>query len=470
MTISRSRSYHRCFLLIQARSPIGERAFFFTNISFCDLVDINSIHYYEEVWYMAEFLAQRIRFQNGERHSVLQVPYGLPVHEVTVYLDKYRKKGRAANTIHVVCSAIALLYRELALAKVDLLDRLSKGQFLSIAELDRLVSATQYRVQDLDEVASDGSKSKVISFNRIVMRRRKTQPERRPVDVQTHASRLRYIADYLDFISNYFGEGLARTDRLDLKAETERALTAFREHIPAVSKRAKLGARIGLSLEEQGRVVAAVHPDSPNNPWKRRVIRQRNWLIIVLLLATGIRRGELLGLQIGDISSNQPKLRIVRRADAKDDTRTNQPNTKTHDREIELLPTILRALQAYLVERRNIKAARSIPQIFVSEDGNALSTQSIDKLFRQLREACPGLPVSLTSHVMRHTWNERFSEAAEAMQLPEIAEERARNSQQGWSDNSKTSVIYTRRYTSKKGNEISMKLQEKLDEQIAKTR
>lgn len=64
------------------------------------------------------------------------------------------------------------------------------------------------------------------------LRRRKTQPERWPVDVQTHASRLRYIADYLDFISNYFGEGLARTDRLDLEAETERALTAFREHIP----------------------------------------------------------------------------------------------------------------------------------------------------------------------------------------------------------------------------------------------
>ena len=145
---------------------------------------------------MANYVAQRIRFQNGERHSVLQVPYGLPVHEVTLYLDRYRKKGRAANTIHYVCSALAILYRELDVAKVNLLGRLTTGQFLSIVEMDRLVTATRYRIQDLDDDERAGSKSQVISINRIVMRRLKMQPEARPVDVQTHASRLRYIADF----------------------------------------------------------------------------------------------------------------------------------------------------------------------------------------------------------------------------------------------------------------------------------
>jgi integrase len=144
---------------------------------------------------------------------------------------------------------------------------------------------------------------------------------------------LRYIADYLEFISNYVGAGLSRPDRRNLKEDTERALAAFREHIPEVSKRAKLGARVGLSEEEQARVVAVVRPGSSINPWKRGFVRRRNWLIIVLLLATGMRRGELLGLQIGDILPNQPKLRILRRADAKEDSRTHQPNTKTHDRE-----------------------------------------------------------------------------------------------------------------------------------------
>lgn len=412
---------------------------------------------------MPTFVAQRLRFQNGERHSVLQVPYGLPVHEVTLYLDKYRRKGRAANTIHFVCATLALLYRELDAARVNLLDRLASGRFLTITELDRVAAAAQYRVDDLDEDERTGRKSNVVNIARIALRRSKNKPERRSVDIQTQASRIRYIADYLAFISAYVGDSLPRDSRRDLGVDTTRALAAFRTHIPEVPKRAKLGARVGLNAEEQARVVAAVHPDSPDNPWKRGFVRRRNWLIVVLLLATGMRRGELLGMQIGDMHPNQPKLRIVRRADAAEDTRTAQPNTKTSDREIELLPSIMRRLHAYLKERRGIKAARAIPQVFVSDEGDALSMQSVDKLFRQLREVCPGLPVKLTSHVMRHTWNERFSEEADAMGLSEVTEQRARNTQQGWADNSETSATYTRRHAAKKGQELALKLQEKLD-------
>ncbi|MEB2320118.1 MAG: site-specific integrase [Pseudomonadota bacterium] len=375
---------------------------------------------------MARFVAQRIRFRNGERHSVLQGPFGLPVHEVTLYLGKYRTKGRAANTIHFVCTALALLYRELDAAKVNLLELLASAHFLSIPELDRLATAAQYHVKDLDENKYEdercGVNSNVINIARIGLRRGTKTPQLRRVDVQTYASRLRYIADYLAFISTYVGEDLSESHRRELEVETGHGLAAFQTHIPAVSKRAKLGARIGLSSEEQARVVGVVHPDSPDNPWKRGFVRRRNWLIVVLLLATGMRRGELLGLQIGDMHPNQPKLRIMRRADAAEDPRTIQPNAKTNDREIELLPAIMRRLQAYLKERRGIRAARAIPHIFVSEDGEPLSTSSIDKLFRQLREACPGLPVTLTSHVLRHTWNERFSEEADAMGLSETTE------------------------------------------------
>jgi integrase len=418
---------------------------------------------------MPQYIAKRIRFRNGERHSVLHVPNGLPVHEVTVYLDKYRRKGRAANTIHFVCTSLALLYGELDRAKVNLLDRLSKGEFLTLPELGRLASAVQYRIEDLEEGEGDAEKSNVIHIGRIGLRRKSDDKPRLPVDVQTQASRLRYIADYLEFSAGYVGATLSGPARRELEAESGRALTAFREHIPQVSKRAKLNARIGLSLEEQERLLSVVHPDSAENPWERGFVRLRNWLIVVLLLATGMRRGELLGLQIGDLHSNQSKLRIIRRADAPDDPRLIQPNTKTNDREIELTPSIMKALWSYInKERRGIKAARAVPQIIVSDEGAPLSQASIDKLFAQLREACPGLPMSLTSHVMRHTWNERFSEQADAMGLSESVEEKARNTQQGWSDNSKMATTYTRRHTAKKGREISLKLQEQLDDKLTR--
>lgn len=414
---------------------------------------------------MTKYMAERVRFQNGERHSVLQRPGGLPVHEVTLFLGKHRKKGRAANTIHFVCNALALLYRELDAAGVDLVQRLTGGQFLTAAELERVVSAAQYRVEDLEDHADHvaDTKSNVIDIRRISLRRSRKEKERKPVDVQTYASRLRYIANYLDYVSSYVGATLPRAESRDLRADTDLALKAFREHIPVVRNRAKLGARVGLSVEEQDRVLAVVHPDSPENPWVRGFVRRRNWLIIVLLLATGMRRGELLGLQVGDIHANQPKLDILRRADAKEDVRTAQPNAKTYDRTVELRPSIMRVLQAHVKERRTIKMARSIPQLIVSEDGQALSTQSIDKLFSQLREVCPEVPLRLTSHVMRHTWNERFSEQADKMNLQEVAEQRARNSQQGWSDDSKTGDTYTRRHTRKVGDKISLKIQEDLD-------
>ncbi|MGN4152646.1 tyrosine-type recombinase/integrase [Burkholderia gladioli] len=416
---------------------------------------------------MPQYIAERIRFRNGERHSVLQVPYGLPVHEVTVYLNRFRTKGRSANTIHFACCSLAVLYRELSAIKVDLLERLGKGQFLTIAELDRVASAAQYRADDLEADAQKGNKPNVIHIARIGLRRSSAVMDRKPVDVGTQASRLRYMADFLDFISTYVGSTLPKEARRELEAETGRALTAFREHIPSVSRRSKLDARVGLSREEEERLVSIVHPDSPDNPWSRGFVRRRNWLIVVILLATGMRRGELLGLQIGDLHSSQPKLRIIRRADAVEDPRRIQPNTKTYDREIELRPPLMRALWDYINKaRRSIRAARAVPQVFVSDEGAPLSHASIDKIFRQLREACPGLLVSLTSHVMRHTWNERFSEHAESMGLADAVEEKARNNQQGWSDNSKMAATYTRRHTARKGRDISLKLQERLDDKL----
>lgn len=268
---------------------------------------------------MPEYVARRIRFRNGERHSVLKVSFGLPVHEVTLYLDKYRRKGRAANTIHFVCVTLALLYQELDRAKVDLLGRLTKGRFLTVAELNRLASAAQYRADDLDEEVANKGKPKVIKLSRVRLRRKGGETERRAVDVATQASRLRYMADFLSFLSDYAECSLPASEREALRAESERALTAFRANVPEVSKRAKLNARVGLSEEEMERLLAVVDPNSENNPWERGFVRLRNWLIVVLLLATGMRRGELLGLQIGDLHPSQPKLLIVRRADATED-------------------------------------------------------------------------------------------------------------------------------------------------------
>jgi len=355
-----------------------------------------------------------------------------------------------------------MLYRWLDTSQIELLPRLRKGQFLTMPELVRLAGTCQYRVADLsgDEVEMA---NKVVDIKRIRLRRKVVERASQAVDVATQASRLRYIADYLQYLSTYVGATLKPYMRDELERVTAHSLKAFLAHVPPVSKRTTLGARQGLSEEEQTQLLEVIRPDSQQNPWKRSFVRQRNWLIVVLLLATGMRCGELLGLQIDDLDKRLPKFRIIRRADSKEDPRPNQPNAKTNDREVEVRPAIMRAVLAYIRQRRGIEAARKFPQLIVADDGRPLSSKSIDKIFTQLRQKCPGLPVDLTSHVMRHTWNERFSEQAELLQLSDAVEEKARNEQQGWADNSKTAQTYTRRYATRKGREVSLKLQEKLD-------
>lgn len=297
---------------------------------------------------MSNFVAKRVRFRNGEHCSVLSRPGGLPVHEATLYLAKYRKRALAANTIHRVCMALALLYRALAKEDIDLLQRLRKGEFLTGPELNRLADAAQYWAADLSyEDADERGGTNVIDIKRIRMRRKSTVEERKAVGVASQATRLRYMADFLEFLAMYMGATLPASLRKELALESALALKAFRAQVPKVPSRAKLGAREGLSMEDQDRLLKVIHPDSPDNPWKRRFVRQRNWLIVVLLLATGMRCGELLGLQIGDLDSRLPKLRIIRRADAIEDPRPIQPNTKTNDRELELRPAIMRAVWNY---------------------------------------------------------------------------------------------------------------------------
>lgn len=414
---------------------------------------------------LAQYIATQIKLQSGEQVSVLSRRNGLPVHEATLFLNTFRTRGRAAQTIHYVCAALAIAHRALDAAGVHLLERFQQARFLTRTELSSLTDALQFQAQVLEE--EQAQKSKVISLRSVYPKRFAPLKERAQVDVKTRASRQRYIAQYLEFLTDYVRAELPREKAEEFAAEAKRGLHAFRAEIPKVSNRAKLGARTGLSVEEQNRLLATVHFDSPSNPWKSAYVRKRNWLIVVVLLATGMRQGELLGLRIRDLEEKRPQLVVLRRPDRGDDPRKRQPQTKTRDRMLELAPSIMRALWTYInVDRYAIKAARKLPQIFVADDGLPLSTSSVCKIFQTLRRIVPGLPVVLTSQVMRHSWNERFSEEADVQGLTPEQEHRARTEQQGWSENSRSAQTYTRRHTARKGREISVRMQEALDAKL----
>jgi integrase len=334
---------------------------------------------------------------------------------------------------------------------------------LTAPEIHRLVDTAQYRADYPSEDApGEDRKKQVVNLKSVRMRRQKQELALRPVGVANHATRLRYFTLYFEFLIGYYAATLPKPLKAQLDSDSKAVLAVLRAQIPKVPT-GKRGARQGISEEDQGKLLEVIKPGSVQNPWKHPFVQHRNWLIVVLLLASGMRRGELLNLRLNDLSPNTPVLSIVRRLHAPDDRRLIQPTPKTRERDIELRPAIMNVVWKYIAMRREIPAARKHAYLIVGDDGIELAYKNVDRIFATIRRACPGLTIDLSSHVMRHTWNDRFSEQAELMGLSEVAEQRARNEQQGWADDSKSAATYTRRYAAKKGREISLRLQEKLD-------
>lgn len=414
---------------------------------------------------MSSFTTKRILLRNGERLSML-LHEGIPVHIAVLYLNRMRTCGLAANTIHQACEILALLHNDMESRQVDIWNTIGRGRFLSIPDLNRFVDTAQYGKEKHDPYPEPQIK-RVINIKKLLLRHAHKVAARTPVCAATHAHRIRTARSYLEFISDYAKSTLPSEQAALLHEETQRGLDVLNAQIPRVRNRAKVGARIGLTKEQEKQLLQVIDPDSETNPWKSRFVQVRNRLIVIILMATGMRRGELLGLKVQDLIGQNAKIRILRRADDPEDSRKYQPNAKSADREIPLSPILFRALEAFIrQERRNIKAARSIPQIFTSDDGVALSLSSASQIFSDIRRACPQLPRNLTAHVLRHTWNDRFSEHADETGMDPVEEARARTEHQGWVANSPMAATYTKRHTERKGRAVALSVQQKLEESI----
>jgi integrase len=76
-----------------------------------------------------------------------------------------------------------------------------------------------------------------------------------------------------------------------------------------------------------------------------------------------------------------------------------------------------------------------------------------------LRRKCPDLPDDLSPHVLRHTWNDHFSELMDEKGVPEEIEHKMRSRLMGWSETSKTATTYTRRHVHKRARAAALQLQ-----------
>ncbi|GAA0406161.1 site-specific integrase [Massilia aurea] len=375
------------------------------------------------------------------------------VFEATAFSLHLRDRALKAKTIDSAMRAVQLLYEVLAETNVCLIERAEGNELLRLSEVIAVADRCKTRAEGHENLA-DG----VISLANV--RRKKgtfIHSKDDAVKPKTAVIRLHYIINFLSYFSTQARLQRLPNDGAKFLEATELTLKTLGSKKPVVSKTSD---RQGLPKEAEARLFEVIHPDFAGNPWKSSFMRYRNHLIVKLLFGLGVRKGELCGIKLEDINFREGTIFIAKRTDDKDDRRGRPATTKTLPRLLSLNDEMRSLLLHYTEEvRPSRRRAEYNPYLLVSDEGNELALNSIDYIFSSFRQAFPEF-VQISSHVLRHTINERFAEMCEGKDASLV--KLIQNYLMGWEKSSKTAEIYTKGYVQGKAKEVLMALQQRV--------
>lgn len=409
---------------------------------------------------MSNFAVRTLLSPSGERLPLmLDRSSGMPVYYPNLYvLTVLRQTNRSSATIERALREIIVLYNFLIEEKIDLNERINSGNILTLGEIDGLARCCRQ--------SAKLNTKKNIKRNLVLRLEASRKAHCQMVSHTTSANRLRTIHAYLTWlVMEKLGcFGLSASIRARLEWSAENLLPVLRARIPVEKGRETLGDRMGLSSGVLEQLKRTVDPASPKNPWKSEFVRHRNALIMSWLLELGLRRGELLNVKISDIDFRKNEVMIARRADDKEDPRRAQPKVKTRSRILPLSVELASLTHKYIIEKRiRINGARKHRYLFVSElSGLPMSLSSVNKIFDTIKLRVEDIPDDLCPHVMRHTWNDKFSEIMDANRINEAREMQMRSYLMGWAPTSSTAAVYTKRFVRKMARQASVEMQSKI--------
>ena len=387
------------------------------------------------------------RWQTGERYCLLvDGETGLPLWWPTLYVTtQIRNTSKSVATMETALRSIQILLAYADGHGTSLEHRVRSREHLALHEVHALCDWAQ---RSFDRRPRNG----------------RVDP-RATVSKEQHHNRLSWMAKFFE----WFARMLITTITPDDNA----AISAVVKSILARRPRCRRGASLrdrALTDEQCHRLFEVLRPNHPDNPFEDPRTAERNELMVHLLRHTGIRRGEPLGIQVGDINWQNLSLTIHRRADEAHDPRTDQPRAKTLARTLPLSPDLTERLNRYVFgARRQTKGAGTHRYLIVTHrkgpyKGEPLSHAGLAKVFAALRR-CDPLLKGLHAHRLRHTWNSKFSQTLDALPVgdrPTQARERqARTHLMGWSPGSGTAALYDQRHITKKANEAAQEMYEK---------
>lgn len=414
------------------------------------------------VRYKNSFSLRWATFAGGERMPFLvRTETNVPIESATFWIVAHRRPlGLQPNTLANELRSLMYLHLWADARGVDVVERLKEGTFLALSEIIDLVDMCGRRIGEIAQIIADRS-------SRLPRRDRRRQFVGPPVGSSEVRNRISAIYSFIEFLSADFLSQLAPLPRLwdRYSAARNLCLDLIQARMKRFARlsREDLGAREGLGAAAVQRLREVIEPDSPDNPFKPS-LRLRNYLIVRLLLDLGLRRGELLTIRVSDCSvGSEGSITVHRRPDDPDDPRRYKPATKTVARKLPLSGRLSEVLHEWVVRcRAQIPGARRHPFLIVSSPrGEPMSLSNVNKIFEVLRNDDLELREPLSPHVMRHSWNDAFSDLMDRKGIPPDQEEKWRARLMGWrSVNS--AKPYLRRTVRRRSDDALLEMQDKL--------
>ncbi|PKH65735.1 integrase [Psychrobacter sp. 4Dc] len=382
------------------------------------------------------FRTTSFSMSSGERYClVIDRVTELPIYHPNLFITtQLRNKSDSFSTMLSAANNIAILLRFLEDRNINLEERILGRDLFETYELDDLRDFTQQR---FSKVADEGVVSSI-----------------------THYMRLTTIAQYISWYANHLIKLPSTVEARQIK----RVETQIKSRRPVKRGRNRDQDR-SLDEVQLEALFEIIKVGSEHNPFGEQVQR-RNRLMILILYYLGIRGGELLNLRISDIDFAKHQLKIVRRADEKDDPRIQEPNAKTLERTIPLGELLSKELHEYIAgDRRKVTNAKRNNFLFITHKkgptiGQPISKSSYYKIFNIVKSVAPQL-YELTGHKLRHTWNRKFSEKMDSMDEPisEEKQDQIRSYVMGWKQGSGTSTHYNKRFVQEQAQKAALALQ-----------
>lgn len=389
------------------------------------------------------------RFVNGERFALVVDRHGVPVPLPNQWAMLIRRARVQANTLKADMRVIAHLYDWAFRRGIDLDQRLTLGQGLDAVELTALYQNIRYRRPFGRAAASDNLTDATNAM---------------PVCGDTHASR---VASVRDFIIWAMERCVYRHQPADGEVREIRIRTDLVRRIalefqsPSSDARPR---RTGLTPVQLRRLMQIIDPAFEDNPFSRPV-RFRNFVLIMVLLTFGFRRGESLKIYVSDVQlkGRTPSLAIVRRPDDPHDPRTEEPAVKTLGRFVHLTRPLARILDSYVYHHRTrYPGSDESPFLFLSSLGKPLSLRMLNKICQQIRARFPEFESFLTPHALRYTFNDLFLRSCLEIGLDAAQVKQAQNYLNGWRLHSDQGAHYATRAIEEHARAISLAHQQRL--------